>query len=94
MNATETVRAGQGTIVDVRSPEEFAAGHNEGAVNIPLPEIMHRMEDVQSMKQPLLLVCASGNRSGMAAMMLSREGIDVMNAGGWYDFESKLKAAV
>lgn len=94
MNATETAKTGQGTIVDVRSPQEFAAGHNEGAVNIPLQEIMHRMEEVQTLKQPLLLVCASGNRSGMAAMMLSREGLDVTNAGGWYDFDMKLKAAV
>lgn len=55
------------TIVDVRSPMEFQGGHVAGSVNIPLQEVPDKIEEFRNMAQPLLLCCASGNRSGQAA---------------------------
>ncbi len=88
MNTTETIAAGTGTVVDVRSPEEFSTGHVPGSVNVPLHELSWRINDLRKMKSPLVLCCASGNRSGMAAMALQTEGIDCVNGGGWRDVEN------
>ena len=55
-------------LVDVRETWEFGAGHVPGAVNIPLDELISRIEEL---REPLVLVCASGNRSGMAAQYLT-----------------------
>lgn len=71
-------------VVDVRETWEFGAGHVPGAVNIPLDELIGRIGEL---REPLVLVCASGNRSGMAAQYLTqRAGFhDVANlAGGTY----------
>lgn len=70
-------------IVDVRSPMEFKSGHVPGSKNIPLQNIPHRMKDIEKFKQPLVLVCASGNRSGQATQYLKARGIDCVNGGGW-----------
>lgn len=56
--------------VDVRSVSEFAAGHIPGAINIPLEQICVRERDI-SREQPLVLVCQSGRRAGMAAEALA-----------------------
>ena len=70
-------------IVDVRSPMEFAGGHFAGAVNIPVQELQFRVNEVGAPHESIILYCASGARSGMAAMMLSQMGFsDVVNAGG------------
>ena len=73
------------TIVDVRTPEEFMGGHVVGSINIPLGEIQERIEELESLKTPLVLCCASGNRSGQAQHYLSQKGIDCYNAGSWLD---------
>lgn len=62
------------TLIDVREADEFASGHPVGAINIPLSELddeINRLGD----SGPLLLICNSGNRSGMAAEWLIDEGI-------------------
>jgi rhodanese-related sulfurtransferase len=46
---------------------------------------MDRLEEVKSMKEPLVLCCASGQRSGMAQQMLTIEGIECYNGGGWME---------
>lgn len=73
-------------MVDVRTPEEFQGGHVNGAINIPLHEVPHRPEEFRAMRRPLLLCCASGNRSGQAAHFLAQQGIShIYNVGGWMD---------
>ncbi len=42
----ERVRRGEVTVVDVRPPEEFAAGHIKGAINVPLAELMKRLHEL------------------------------------------------
>ncbi|HSP40245.1 MAG TPA: rhodanese-like domain-containing protein [Gillisia sp.] len=83
MDIKEIIKNKLGTVVDVRTPAEFMGGSVYGAVNIPLNEIPLRMDELKELKLPLILCCASGNRSGQAANYLSRQGIDCLNGGSW-----------
>lgn len=76
------------TIIDVRTPMEFSMGNVEGSLNIPLGEIMMHVDELREMQKPIILVCASGNRSGQAAMYLKQNGIsDVFNGGAWSNIQ-------
>lgn len=72
------------TVLDVRGPWEFEEGHVDGAINIPLDEIPMRIEEIKSMNLPLVVYCRSGNRSGMAEMILNKLGSKkCTTAGDW-----------
>jgi rhodanese-related sulfurtransferase len=73
------------TIVDVRTSQEFSGGNVSGSLNIPLQEIQNRILELKCLKAPVLLCCASGNRSGIAAQYLNNQGIECINAGSWLD---------
>jgi len=60
-------------VLDVRSPEEFAAGHVPGAVNVPYDQIASRLVDVPKDKD-VVLYCRSGRRAGIAAEVLQANG--------------------
>ncbi|MCB9250879.1 MAG: rhodanese-like domain-containing protein [Flavobacteriales bacterium] len=85
MNLENLIKEKKGTIVDVRSVEEFRGGNAVGSINIPLHEVPQRIDELKALKQPLILCCASGNRSGQATMFLSQHGIECLNAGSWLD---------
>lgn len=70
-------------IIDVRTPGEFSQGHPKGAINIPLNNLEGQLKKIKTMKQPIILCCASGMRSGTAASMLKQHNIDCYNAGSW-----------
>ena len=70
-------------VVDVRSLAEFAGGHAAGSVNIPLPEISGRARELDP-NRAVIVCCASGTRSAMAAHRLRKQGFkQVLNAGSW-----------
>jgi rhodanese-related sulfurtransferase len=70
-------------VVDVRGPGEFAAGHAANSLNIPLQEIDARAGELDR-NRPVIVCCASGTRSAMAAHRLRRLGFGrVVNAGSW-----------
>jgi len=75
MNAVEylKMRSTDHVLIDVRSASEWASGHAPKAIHIPLDEISGRMRDVPGNK-PVVVVCASGNRSAMAATALAKNG--------------------
>lgn len=77
------------TIIDVRTPAEFSEGHVAGSINIPLAEITSRIADIQGLQQPIVLCCASGNRSGQATAYLQSLGIACENGGSWLDVNFK-----
>lgn len=77
-------------IIDVRTPEEFSAGHVQGSINIPLQDIPYQVQKIKTIKQPLVLCCASGNRSGQAAVFLKNQGIDCENGGSWLDLRYQM----
>ena len=56
-------------LVDVRDPDEFAAGHFETAVNIPVDQLENKINTLPSDK-PIVFVCATGARSGESYYML------------------------
>jgi len=70
-------------IIDVRTPGEFAGGHAQGAVNIPLNVLPAKLGSLDKSK-PFVLCCASGMRSGSACSLLKQNGFtQVYNAGSW-----------
>lgn len=85
MNIEQAIKQNLATIIDVRSPEEFMGGHVAGSINIPLQEVPNRVEEIKSMKAPLVLCCASGGRSGQAQRYLAQLGMDCVNGGSWLD---------
>jgi rhodanese-related sulfurtransferase len=85
MNIEQIIKEKQGTIVDVRTISEFMGGNVKGSINIPLQEIQQRMDEIKCLNQPLVLCCASGNRSGQATHFLSQQGIECCNGGSWLD---------
>ncbi|RUA34001.1 MAG: rhodanese-like domain-containing protein [Bacteroidetes bacterium] len=76
------------TIIDVRSEGEFAMGHAQDALNIPLNEVEARAEEIAKIEGEIILCCASGNRSGMAQQILQSKGIDCHNGGSWFAAEN------
>lgn len=71
------------TFVDVRSAGEFASGNAPGTINIPLQELGHRLSEIPK-SCPVVLCCASGTRSGMAKLVLRKNGyLNVHNIGTW-----------
>ena len=77
------------TVVDVRTPAEFAGGHVGGSINFPLQEIPVRIQEIKALEQPILLCCASGNRSGQATGFLKSLKIECSNGGSWIEVQSK-----
>ena len=73
------------TIIDVRTPAEFMGGNVAGSINIPLNEIQLRVSEIKQIQQPIVLCCASGNRSGQATAFLRSNGIDCETGGSWSD---------
>jgi rhodanese-related sulfurtransferase len=73
------------TIIDVRTVAEFMGGHVANSVNIPLNEVPNRIDEIKAMKEPIILCCASGGRSGQATQYLQGLGIDCKNGGSWLD---------
>ncbi|HEY9207841.1 rhodanese-like domain-containing protein [Acidovorax sp.] len=70
-------------VVDVRSPGEFAAGHVDGAINLPLDRLgTDCAQALPDKSTPLVLCCLSGARPGMAAQWLRQQGYaQVLNGG-------------
>jgi phage shock protein E len=62
-------------LVDVRTPEEFAAGHLEGAINLPVDTLKSRAAaELAPSDAPVVLYCRSGRRSAQAAALLGELG--------------------
>ncbi|MHB8878600.1 MAG: rhodanese-like domain-containing protein [Myxococcaceae bacterium] len=61
-------------LVDVRSPAEYADGHIEGAVNIPVDELEARLAELGTKELPVVVYCRSGRRADRAATLLRERG--------------------
>jgi rhodanese-related sulfurtransferase len=81
--AHERLAAGSVLVIDVREPDEFAAGHLPGALCVPRgtlegaadPGYRLRVEPLcRARRQPILLYCQTGARSAMAAVTLQEMG--------------------
>jgi phage shock protein E len=75
-------------LVDVRSVAEFASGNAPGTRNIPLNELSQHLSSIPK-STPVVVGCASGTRSGMAKLLLKKNGYHrVYNIGTWRNFMS------
>ena len=71
---------GEVHIIDVRTPEEFNAGHVPGAINIPLNTVP---DNVNAFKHnETYVICRSGGRSGQAQSLLAKQQVTVTNVTG------------
>ena len=77
-------------IVDVRTSGEFKAGHIPGSKNFPLDNIRTKVAELKKLNKPVITVCRSGARSGMAKGILKSAGIEVYNGGAWTSLKSKI----
>ncbi|WP_200301475.1 rhodanese-like domain-containing protein [Streptomyces adelaidensis] len=63
------------TVVDVRTPGEYASGHLPGALNVPLDQLERALPALKESTAELLMVCRSGARSAKACVLLAEHGV-------------------
>lgn len=86
MSLHDLIKSESATIVDVRTPEEFQAGHVPYSINIPLDTIAQQIDRLKGLSKPIILCCQSGNRSSQAFSQLKANGCDrVFDGGAWKD---------
>ena len=73
----QMINRGKSTVVDVRSAEEFAAGHLRDAKNIPLADFGTRIGELDKSKgKSIVVVCQTGARADQAIRMLTGAGFE------------------
>ncbi len=73
--AADFIKSTQPLILDVRTPPEYAAGHLPDSVHIPLDQLQNRQTELTAHKdKPILIYCATGNRSTVASKILIDKG--------------------
>ena len=77
-------------IIDVRTKGEFSHGNFKDSINVPLDKINEGINNIKSENKPVITVCKSGIRSGQAAIVLNRNGVEAYNGGSWTSLDSKL----
>ncbi|WP_081237824.1 rhodanese-like domain-containing protein [Streptomyces viridosporus] len=72
------------TVIDVRTPAEYASGHLPGALNVPLDHIRRALPEIRNAAEraEVLVVCASGARSETACELLAEQGIPTATLAG------------
>lgn len=83
-------RDGSVTLLDTRTAEEYAQGHINGFINIPVDELRQRLEELDSAK-PVYVICQSGLRSYIASRILTGNGFDCYNFAGGFRFYDAVK---
>ncbi len=78
------------TWLDARTPVEYARGHIEGFVNIPVDELRERLQELDKCK-PVYVICQSGLRSYIASRILTGNGFDPYNFAGGFRFYDAVK---
>lgn len=86
-------RDGSVQLVDVRTPAEYARGHIDGFVNLPLDSLRSLLGQLDRAK-PVYVHCHSGLRSYIACRILTGEGFDCWNLAGGYRLWSAVKQAL
>lgn len=69
-------------IIDVRSESEFNSGNLRGSVNVPLKDLMYRVNEFEKEKK-YITVCTVGMRAESAKKFFEKKGYQVVNGGRW-----------
>lgn len=90
LQATQLLNKGKVTILDVRSPDEFKAGHLKQSKNIPLDQLGTRVGELDK-SSPVLVICGVGARAARGAAQLKRAGFDnvYVLGGGFAEWQSQ-----
>ena len=81
---------GSVTLLDVRTPQEYAGGHIKGFRNIPVDELRERLDEIGNGK-PVYVICQSGLRSYIACRVLAGYGYETYNFAGGFRFYDAVK---
>ena len=73
-------------IIDVRTPKEFEIEHVDVSINIPLNEVMVRVNEIKTLTSPLIICCASGVRSSQVHAYLIEQGIWCTDGGSYKNY--------
>jgi len=77
-------------ILDVRTPGEFAEGHINGAINVPVDQLRNSLVELKNKNKTVITCCRSGARSAIAANLLTNAGITAINGGAWQSLFKKI----
>lgn len=77
-------------VVDVRTKSEYASGHIDGSKNIPLDKIQTEIKTLKQLNRPIVTVCRSGTRSGLAKSILTSAGLEAYNGGAWTNLKKHI----
>jgi NADPH-dependent 2,4-dienoyl-CoA reductase/sulfur reductase-like enzyme/rhodanese-related sulfurtransferase len=86
------VESGASLVIDVREPDEYAAGHVPGAVNAPLSTLRERWQELPR-DRPIACCCGVGQRAYYAVRFLAQHGVPAANLTGGYTTYRALVAA-
>lgn len=76
-------------LLDVRTKEEYNAGHIDGSINLPMQSLNKISAEVENLFTPLYVYCHSGVRSAKAVQVLRNKGyINVTDIGGIKDYKN------
>ena len=89
-DADHLPRDGSVTLLDTRTVEEFAHGHIDGFVNIPVDELREQLDELDKRK-PVYVICQSGLRSYIACRILAGNGFECYNFSGGFRFYDAVK---
>ena len=86
----ELPRDGSVTLLDIRTPEEFANGSLEGAINVCVDGIREHLDQIPKDK-PVYVICGMGMRGYVACRVLEQHGYDCKNLMGGFAFYREVK---
>lgn len=80
-NIREVVNSSEVTLIDVRIPEQYAAGTAKNAINIPLAEIQSNIETLKGKK--VVVFCNKGIQADQAMDILKKNGVEAYDGTSW-----------
>ncbi len=85
----ELVKQGA-VIIDVRTATEYRSGHVPGSLNVELEKVNASVTELKKKNKPVIAVCRSGSRSGVAVNILKAAGVEAYNGGAWDDLQKQI----
>jgi rhodanese-related sulfurtransferase len=81
VSVTELAALESPVVIDVREPDEYAAGHAPGVIHIPMGEVVERVAEIPD-DGTVYVICASGGRSARVAQYLESRDVTAVNVAG------------